>query len=97
MSENPVVEVTFRAERLRFGTIITAVFPRLPASCIDPDLMTCYAHIGQHGSCCRNWMRRTRRATDAEAASLKAELERIGYRLKVVKRISGWGPKMENA
>lgn len=80
--------VIFRADRTR-NPEITAVFPTEPgASAYD---MTCYAHIGQHGSCAREWYNNgTRAAKPAEYAALKAELEGLGYQLKVYKRIQPW-------
>ena len=67
---------------------VTAIFPTIPGT-NDPATMTCYAHIGQHGSCSVGWIRTTRPATEAEYADLKAELETapFGYRLKVCRRI----------
>lgn len=65
---------------------VTAVFPTLPGS---PRMMTCYAHIGQHGSCSPEWLRNdTVPATPEEYAPLKRELESIGYMLRVVHRVS---------
>lgn len=85
------VEVVFRAERGRFGTIVTAVFPRLPWNeRLQPGVATCYAHLGQHGACSLGWYRTTKLATEAEYAPLKAELERQGYTLKIRKRASAW-------
>ena len=46
-----------------------------------------YQHIGQHG--CADYhhvIGMTRPATDTERADLKAELEAIGYNLRIVKR-----------
>lgn len=83
---NPVVPVLFRRDRRKDGEV-TAVFPTIPGS---PGHMTCYAHIGQHGSCSAGWLATTRPATEAEYASLRRELESApyGYRLRVVKRIT---------
>lgn len=67
----PTLPVLFRRDR---GEVV-AVFPTLPAD--HGGSLTCYAHVGQHGSCDRGWLRDTRRATAAEAAPLLAELRRI--------------------
>jgi len=81
------VPVIFRAERSGdFAGEVTAVFPTLPGT--DDSDVTIYAHNGQHGTGARGWYQGTRAATDAEAASLKKELESapFNYRLDVVKR-----------
>lgn len=58
------------------GEDVTAVFPTLPGT-NNPSTMTCYAHIGQHGSCCADWVRSTSPALPSEYAPLLAELRRI--------------------
>jgi len=63
---------------------VTAVFPTLPGT--DWADVTIYAHIGQHGTGSRGWYRETRKATDAEAAPLRQELESIGYALEIKAR-----------
>lgn len=94
------VPVIFRAETVKGGTRkvygetlttpdrveVTAVFPTLPGT--DDSDVTIYAHIGQHGTGARGWYQGTRPATDAEAASLKAELNGapFNYALEPVKR-----------
>ena len=80
--------VLFRADK-KDGEV-TAVFPTLVASTHDESMM-CYAHVGQHSGCSRQWVRRnTRPATFEEYRDLKAELEGApyGYRLMVRKIIS---------
>lgn len=82
--------VVFRAERSGvFKGDVTAVFPCAPADYAG-RFMTCYAHVGQHGSCGREWYNATRKALLAEYADLHKELESIGYRLKVYQRIQPW-------
>lgn len=68
----------FRADRAgQFKGHVTAVFPELPGtSAYD---MTCYAHVGQHSSCTKEWYATTRPATYEEYAPLLAELVQIGY------------------
>jgi hypothetical protein len=86
--------VIFRADRECGQTDITAVFPTVPGSVSDPYSMECYAHIGQHSSCCYEWYRSTRPAKPEEYADLLAELRRIYERgegavtLQVCKRIT---------
>jgi hypothetical protein len=64
---------------------IVAVFPTLPANDLH---MVCYAHVGQHGECSHEWYRTTKSASEPEYASLKRELEAIGYELKVYQRLT---------
>jgi len=67
---------------------IVAVFPQLIYNKLiyGKAMKTCYANLGQHSSCSVGWMEReTTPATPEEYASLKAELESIGYTLKVCK------------
>ena len=44
---------------------------------VQRTLLTCYAHVGQHGACSRAWVNTTRPATYAEYSDLLAELEHI--------------------
>lgn len=86
--ETQPTSVLFRTERSPKDHQVTAVFPTEPGSTLDPYLTACYAHVGQHGSCSLDWYRSTRPAKPEEYADLKAELERIGYRLKVYRRLT---------
>ena len=43
-----------------------------------------YAHIGQHGSCCSEYVKECRKATEEEYKDLKTELESIGYNLNII-------------
>ncbi len=79
--------VIFRKWRGEAGGII-ALFPRIPASAGFPWEMLSYEHIGQHGAADVGIIGRTRPAKPAEYADLKAELERIGYRLEVRQRFT---------
>lgn len=82
--------VLFRAEkRKEHRGEVTAVFPTLPGT-LEPGTMTCYAHVGQHGSCSQGWYNQTRRARPDEYEALKRELEAIGYRLQVYRRMQPW-------
>jgi len=58
-------------------TVITAVFPTLPAS---PGRYLCYEHIGQHSECSKAWLLLdTKPAWEGEYADLRKELEQVGY------------------
>lgn len=80
MTVRPSLPVIFRAEwndSPKTGNVhVTAVLPTLPGT-RDPWTATCYAHVGQHGSCSRQWYWTTRPATEAESADLLAELRGI--------------------
>jgi hypothetical protein len=69
------------------GGWLTAVFMRSSAgrrySGSGHWLRGCYQHVGQHGECTDNFVR-MKRATPAEYAELKSELEAIGYNVTVV-------------
>ena len=83
--------VLFRVSRApkRNGADVIAVFPCEPTDRTG-TAMSCYAPIGQHGSCGYGWYATTRPATPAEYADLLAELESApyGYRLKVYQRMT---------
>lgn len=55
---------------------VVAVFPTLPFT-YEGRLMTCYAHVGQHGGACFQWYSRTKRAKPEEYAELLTELKSI--------------------
>lgn len=67
------------------GGEIMAVFPALAG---DSSPRTClsYMHVGQHGAYTTDYRLFTFPANAEEYASLKAELESIGYVLHVAKR-----------
>lgn len=90
--EKPTV-VLFRKYPTKDGEVL-ALFPEVPHSFLGAAC-TCYAHFGQHGSA-DPWLviRSTRPATSEESAPLQAELERVGYSLRPVLRITR---KMHNA
>lgn len=51
----------------------------------DPDkrgMVSSYQHVGQHSDASSSLLVDWRQATEEEAAPLKAELERIGYRVE---------------
>jgi hypothetical protein len=83
-NETKPVIVLFRKDRSGPDKQVTAVFPEIEGS---PGFMTCYAHVGQHGSASLAWMRTsTRPATEAEYVLLARELRSIGYKLIIRKR-----------
>ncbi len=65
---------------------LMAYFPKLKYSNgYRDDNKTCYSHIGQHSACHPDYEKECRPATEAEYAPLKAELESIGYVLRICK------------
>lgn len=98
--------VIFRIKRGKQYEIdgVTAVFPTEPHD-RQGCYMTCYAHVGQHGSCTLDWYRTTRPATEAEYSSLLRELRRIYevdrgdgvYKLKVYRRMTRQHMQLFNA
>lgn len=70
--------VIFKLEHGPHARGAFAVFPTLPGT-MNPDTMTCYAHIGQHGSCCSQYVREAKPAKPADYADLIKELKSIGY------------------
>lgn len=89
MSDEPeVLDVIFRRDRKK-DPEITAVFPSLCGT--NEYDMSCYAHIGQHGSCGMRWYHTTRAATPSQYADLLVELRQIyapEYVLRVRHRIN---------
>lgn len=77
-----ITPVIFRVEK--DGTIL-AVFPY--ESYKNRPYVLYYAHFGQHGDGVYwGMIRDTKPATPDQYAELKAELEGLGYNLKVIKR-----------
>lgn len=77
-----VTKVIFR--KFSDGQVI-ALFPELPGT-NKPQTMTNYMHIGQHGS--GEYLADLKLATPEEYQPLFKELTAIGYKLKVVKRVT---------
>ena len=81
-TETPMI---FR--RFKDGDII-AIMPTLPGTG-DPFTCLSYQHVGQHGSCNPSHVvRMTAVARAHEYAELKAELTRIGYKVRAIQRAS---------
>lgn len=92
-NEEPITPVLFRrprSKRLFENDGVTAVFPTEKLLDGQPDAVTCYAHVGQHGQCSLRLMTgmQYRPASPEEYEGLKKELESepYNYRLKVYKR-----------
>ncbi len=67
---------------------IIALFPELPSD-YEGRLCDAYEHVGQHGGAdYHGVVQATRPVTEEDANGLIAELTRIGYRLKPIKRVS---------
>lgn len=86
MTDKPEkLDVLFRFSRGE----VSAVFP---SECGANECdMTCYAHVGQHGSCSQGWYITTRKAKPEQYAALLAELNQIyapEYELVVKSRIT---------
>jgi hypothetical protein len=64
----------------------TAIFPTLAGAVGQPDTMTCYAHIGQHGIASRAWVASAPPARPDEYRDLLKELRAIGYDDLVIRR-----------
>lgn len=82
---NPKTKVHLRTFR-KTGEVI-ALFPEIPATRTG-DTCESYMHVGQHGGAYPGPIQGTRPATPEESAPLAAELERIGYNLAPVSRIT---------
>lgn len=84
----PVTLVVFRRWREGNGGDIIALFPELPAD-YQGWFCDAYEHLGQHaGADYHGVIQATKPVSVEDAADLRQELERIGYRLKPIKRAS---------
>jgi hypothetical protein len=78
--------VVFR--RIKKDGDVIALFPEEPAS-NRPNECMCYQHLGQHGAACLSWVQqKTGPCMEKDYLPLKRELERIGYDLDIVSRIT---------
>jgi hypothetical protein len=66
---------------------VIALFPEIPADYLGHHCMS-YQTIGQHGAASPDLSHCTRAATADEIRPLRAELERMGYNIHEVKRIT---------
>lgn len=71
---------------LKEGTGTLAVFIDEPAEFngYRRDNVMCYSHVGQHSPCAPEYYKKLQRATPAEYADLKRELEELGYNLEIL-------------
>jgi hypothetical protein len=84
--EGTTVLAVFR--RWRDNGDIIALFPEIPSD-INGWYCDAYEHCGQHGGAdFHGVVQATKPVSLKEAADLIQELERIGYRLKPIKRAS---------
>ncbi len=84
-SAEKATPVLFRVWPKSEGGSVIALFPTIPADYAGRSVQS-YEHVGQHGGADLGLIHRTRPATPPEYASLKSELESIGYKLKVCSR-----------
>jgi hypothetical protein len=80
-----VTDVIFRKHK---DGEVFAIFPGLVGTSTPYDC-SCYAHIGQHSCCDPYWCSRVYKlAKPLEYRDLLKELRRIGYRLRIMKRMT---------
>lgn len=81
-----ITEIMFRYDTTKdFKGTIFAVMPH-HVDTLKGDVTT-YQHVGQHSTGDYNvCLQQSRPATEIEYADLKAEMESLGYNIKVVKR-----------
>lgn len=78
-----MIDVIFRKFK---DSEVIAIFPY--DVCNSSYGVTSYVHIGQHGACDLSITKELKTATKDEYSDLKKELENIGYKLRVAKRIN---------
>jgi hypothetical protein len=62
---------------------VFAFFPEMEYN-VNPNLKSCYAHIGQHSACHIDYAAGCSPATEVQYAALRDELESIGYELEIL-------------
>lgn len=84
--ETTDVDIIFRVWNLKiFNKAVFALFPHEVAD--HKGNITCYQHLGQHGSAdYRFCINSSRPATESEYSSLKREMEGLGYNISIVKK-----------
>lgn len=82
-----ITEVKFLIENDYDAEFDSEVFAYFPNDWYNHDnlLRTSYAHIGQHSACHIDYAKECKEATPEQYKDLKAELESIGYNLKICK------------
>lgn len=67
---------------------VLAIMPAHAATVGRPNHCTCYVHVGQHGACDLDAaLHYYDEASPDEYADLKAELEGLGYNVRVVSKV----------
>jgi len=73
---------------IRGSSEVVALFPEMAGNNNPYQTCACYQHIGQHGYAHIDWAVEMKNATPMQYASLKVELEQIGYDLWICSRFS---------
>lgn len=76
MAKRPNLPIIFRKHWNGEAWDLCAYFPTLLGT-NDPYTVTCYAHVGQHGSASMSWCSKGKRATREEYHDLAMELSGI--------------------
>ncbi len=76
-------DVKFLIEKGGFNYVL-AYFPNETYTLFPSRQNQCYSHVGQHSGCMPTYASKLKKATPAQYAKLKAELEGIGYNLNVI-------------
>jgi len=85
IKETEQTVVIFRAERS--GQYKMSIYALFPYVAYTDKLCSCYAHVGQHSGANYDYcIKNSVPALPEEYSDLKAELESIGYNLKIQKR-----------
>ena len=85
-----ITKVIFRKDKGgEFKGSVTAFFPEEGYRCDAPHLMMSFQHVGQHGAASiYYYYKDTVSAAPEEYSDLLSELTRMGYNLKVCKRMT---------
>jgi len=70
-----------RVKFVLYNSEVLALFPDFAE--YEKDMITCYAHVGQHSNGHKSLMRR-KSVSESQYRDLKKELEMIGYKLQVI-------------
>jgi hypothetical protein len=80
-----ITDIVFRVEKS--GDFKGTVFALFPHECSHGYMVNCYQHVGQHSSAnYQGCIASSRPATPKEYADLKAEMDSLGYNIRIVKR-----------
>lgn len=99
MKDSKIVEADVIFRRLTTGNKeVIALLPTLACDACANNV-TSYMHTGQHGAASTQITQWTVPASisDADAQELKAKMERMGYKLKVVKKMTPKHRKLREA